>query len=95
MANQTANSKYRMLAQIGWAARDAAGIPRSAQTANARAAFSATFATPEDSLLSPGEAAHRVQARRRAHYLRLALRSAQVRATRRRLAAQPRRGPKS
>lgn len=62
---------------------------RSARTANARAALMATFETQvdPDGKLSPAERAIRAEHARKAHFSRLALRSAQSRRKSRELTA--------
>ena len=69
--------KARIAALTRWAKTD----DRSAGTAAARAAFEASFEARADPLgeLEPEERARRAASLRRAHYARLALRSAEKR----------------
>ncbi|WP_378736680.1 hypothetical protein [Nocardia brasiliensis] len=67
----------KMAAHESWARTP----DRSARTANARNAMLSKFerAVDPDGLLSPEERAYRVDQAKKAHYARLALKSAQVR----------------
>lgn len=71
----------RLAAHESWARTS----DRAARTAKARAAMTSKFdrLVDPDGLLSPEERAYRAEQARKAHYTRLALRSAQARRRRR------------